>query len=75
MVFAPSPYIKVHLSYDHACNFNRLVRMHSKLMYSFCCYLDINYFQYSIAITTEQSFRDMEVTGGISKMSHYVGFS
>ena len=55
--------------------------MRTKIMYCFPCYLALyleKYLQYSIDITTEQSFRYMEFINAkiwISKMHHYVGFS
>ena len=59
------------------CNSNRC-RNAYKAMYFFSCYLTLqfeNYLQYSIDITTEQSFRYMELTDakyGFPKMHHYV---
>ena len=54
--------------------------MRTKVMYCFSCYLALYlkwYLQYSINITTEQSFRYMEFIDAkiwIFKMHHYVGF-
>ena len=65
MVFVSTPYIKVSVSYDCTSHINHCRKVYKANVYCFFCYLALQlekYLQYSVDITTEQSFRYMELT-------------
>ena len=82
MVFIPTPYTKVSISYDLYLNTYNIkccknAYKANALLLLLSSNVTVKYLQYSIDITTEQKFRYLKLANAkiwISKMHHYVEF-